>query len=233
MSTGTVAANEALQEPCVSPLAVVEGPYSVHFSLGCVVHPCAVIVAQRGPIYFGAYCVVEEHARIINSALEDEEALQVRSAAQPMTIGAYNHFKAFSHVVNVQRIGHGNQFEPHCRVEGANEEADGSTALCFVGDYCVVGAFVRLGRRQRGVDTVPDLEPQTNLTMAIPSRSVLLYRAAANGVCNCSPSLCCSCCCFWVLPRGISLDEEAADAAMRKKCCCLREVQLRGAAVCH
>ncbi|RNF18440.1 uncharacterized protein Tco025E_04460 [Trypanosoma conorhini] len=220
----TTVAKEGLSDNCISPLAVVEGPHPVHFSIGCVVHPFAVIVAQRGPIDFGVYCIVEEHACIINGERGGEDAATAAPPAVPMSIGPYNHFKPFSHIANVQRIGHGNRFEAHCQVGGPRGESPQATT---VEDYSVVGPFVRLWDLRR------DDGPNSALAVTIPSRRVYLCPTDTEEgkTCECSALAllsptpvrsCCSCFGCWVLPRGEPFDEEETDEAMRQKSSRLR-----------
>ncbi|KAH9577730.1 hypothetical protein LSM04_001523 [Trypanosoma melophagium] len=212
------------QQAYVSPLAVVKGPHSVHFSIGCVVHPFAVIVAQRGPIYFGAYCVVEEHACIINSAGnsdEAEELVQVETAPQLMTIGSYNHFKAFSHVANISRIGQGNCFEPHCHVEGPREAVENSSVLSCIGDYSVIGAFVHVSMHECSSHVKFEDTTVSSALLNIPSRMVLLSSKTTKEYCDrcsysCMTSRFSSQC--WVLLRGEQLDENVEKETHRKKC---------------
>lgn len=220
----TSAKKEVSPESCVDSLAVVKGPYPVRFSPGCVVHPLAVIVAQRGPIYFGAYCIVEEHACIVNGVRDGDNGDDIMQDAQPMSIGSYNHFKAFSCVANVHRIGHGNQFEPHCCVEGVGQSlSGGSSPISSVEDYCVVGAFVRLSAQQRADKLISDL------AFTLPSRTVLLCpkEAGAGATCNDLISFSSDCGGCWVLPRGEPFDEEEAEDALRQKCFCLCELAAR------
>ncbi|KAF8280288.1 hypothetical protein TcBrA4_0095120 [Trypanosoma cruzi] len=213
---------EGRYDSCVSVLALVEGPYPVHFSIGCVVHPFALIVAQRGPIYFGAYCIVEEHACIINGERGCEDAAESAPSAVPMTIGPYNHFKSFSRIANLHRIGHGNRFEPHCKLEFLSE----SPEVVSVEDYCVFGPFVCLCGPWRGNDKKVDA------AVTIASRRVYLCPTDPKGEekCGCfastlplTDSTHSSCCCFcspacWVLPRGEPFDEEEAEDALRQRC---------------
>ncbi|ORC91172.1 uncharacterized protein TM35_000061770 [Trypanosoma theileri] len=222
--------NETQQQECISPFAVVRGSHPVKFSIGCVVHPFAVIVAQRGPINFGAYCIIEEHACIINSSGnydEGEELVQEGTPPQLMSIGSYNHFKAFSHVANISCIGQGNCFEPHCHIEGSREAVVNSSASNCIGDYSVIGAFVHINmqdcsshRKYEGTTVPCDF-------LAIPSRMVLLSSRPTEKYCDCC-SHCCKTDCFfshsWELPRGELFDEEVEEEILRKKCSYLCEV---------
>ncbi|ESL11887.1 hypothetical protein TRSC58_00354 [Trypanosoma rangeli SC58] len=135
-----------------------------------------------------------------------------------MSIGPYNHFKAFSRITNVQRIGHGNRFESHCQVGGPSDLPE----LISVEDYSVVGPFVRLCdvRRDGGTNSA--------LAVKIPSRRVYLCPrdTEVGETCSCSASAllsltatrsCCCCLGCWVLPRGEPFDEEEAEDTMRQR----------------
>lgn len=96
-----------------------------------IVHPTAMIRAEKGPIIIGGCNLIEEFVQIINKNTE------------PMVIGSYNVFEVGSYSESM-RIGDHNVLESKCRLG----------SKCHLTTGCVVGA-------KCSMETEEELEPNT------------------------------------------------------------------------
>lgn len=85
----------------------------------CVVHPTAVIIANKGPIIIGNNNLIEERVEIINNNSE------------PMSIGNNNRFEVDCRC-QAKKIGNNNWLEPKSGVSSDTE----LTEFCIIGPGC-------------------------------------------------------------------------------------------------
>mmetsp|Transcript_7591 Transcript_7591/g.8288 ORF Transcript_7591/g.8288 Transcript_7591/m.8288 type:complete len:165 (+) Transcript_7591:31-525(+) len=96
---------------------------NIAFGPGCVIHPGATIIAEKGDIVFGAYNIIEERSVIVNKS------------GKTMNIGNYNHFQVGSSISSCE-IGDLNEFLLKSKVESGAK----------IGNGCIIAAGVTLER---------------------------------------------------------------------------------------
>ncbi|KAF5298557.1 hypothetical protein FQA39_LY11758 [Lamprigera yunnana] len=96
----------------------------------CIIHPCATIIAEAGPIILGDYCLIEEQAKIIHRQRFDQAD---KETIPVLIIGSHNVFEVDC-TVEASKIGSNNVFESKCFV--GNKV--GITNGCVIGTACKV-----------------------------------------------------------------------------------------------
>ncbi|XP_065911587.1 dynactin subunit 6-like [Dysidea avara] len=99
-----------------------------------VIHPCAKILAETGPIVIGENNLIEENATIVNN--------QPGGGDQPLVIGNGNVFEVGSYCA-ARAVGNSNIFEPKSHVGNDIVVTD----ECIIGASCSVDGTESLPRR--------------------------------------------------------------------------------------
>uniref|UniRef100_A0AAR5PAU9 Dynactin subunit 6 n=1 Tax=Dendroctonus ponderosae TaxID=77166 RepID=A0AAR5PAU9_DENPD len=97
---------------------------------GTIIHPCATIVAEAGPIIIGEQCLIEEQAKIVHRLPLDQ---QNKENTPVLIIGSHNVFEVGC-TVEALKIGNNNVFEAKCFVGNKVTVTNG----CTFGTGCVV-----------------------------------------------------------------------------------------------
>ncbi|KAB0803271.1 hypothetical protein PPYR_00241 [Photinus pyralis] len=100
-----------------------------------IIHPCAAIVAEAGPIVIGDYCLVEEQAKIIHRLPFDYAE---QENAPVLIIGSHNVFEVDCAVEASNKIGCNNVFESKSFVGNKVNVTNG----------CIIGAGCRITEEQ-------------------------------------------------------------------------------------
>ncbi|XP_071053787.1 dynactin subunit 6 isoform X2 [Onthophagus taurus] len=97
---------------------------------GTIIHPCAYITAEAGPIIIGDRCLIEEQAKITHRVPFDREN---QENIPVLIIGANNVFEVGCNV-EACKIGDNNTFESKCFVGNKVTVTNG----CTIGSGCVL-----------------------------------------------------------------------------------------------
>lgn len=97
----------------------------------CIIHPCAVIVAEAGPIVLGEFCLVEEQAKIIHRLPFDHADQDDKPV---LNIGSHNVFEVDCTVEATNNVGNNNVFESKCYVGTKVNVTNG----CIIGAGCKI-----------------------------------------------------------------------------------------------